>query len=122
MATVDHSVSDSNSLVFAGTGSGDTLTQTGFTPYFITDNHDKTGYIYGAYLQDEWKLTPALTINYGARADTMNAFVTGSQLLSPRINTVYRCGAGHYITCRLCPLFHPTADGVGQPVPSLSVI
>ena len=29
----------------------------------------KTGRLYGAYLQDEWKLTPKLTLNYGARFD-----------------------------------------------------
>jgi outer membrane receptor protein involved in Fe transport len=40
-------------------------------------------------LQDEWKATDKLTVNYGARADRVDAYVTGGQL-SPRLGAVYQ--------------------------------
>ncbi|WP_051531567.1 TonB-dependent receptor [Sphingomonas sp. URHD0057] len=55
----------------------------------IVDRGKKTGQLYGAYLQDEWKLTPTLTLNYGARYDIVHAF-THERQLSPRANLVWR--------------------------------
>jgi outer membrane receptor protein involved in Fe transport len=57
-------------------------------PFTITDQGRKTGQLYGVYLQDEWKLTPTLTLNYGARYDMVRAFTKESQL-SPRANFVW---------------------------------
>ena len=61
--------------------------QTSFDPFNIIDDSKKQAYLYGAYLQDEWKIG-ALTINYGARFDMSDAFLRENQL-SPRINFVY---------------------------------
>ncbi len=58
-------------------------------PFTITDASSKTGQLYGIYLQDEWKLTPTLTLNYGARFDVVHAFTHESQL-SPRANLVWQ--------------------------------
>ena len=59
-------------------------------PTTIVDNNGKNGNrLYGVYLQDEWKITDKLTLNYGARADRMDAYVSGGQI-SPRINVVYK--------------------------------
>jgi outer membrane receptor protein involved in Fe transport len=58
------------------------------TPFAITDRHRKNGQLYGVYLQDEWKLTPKLTLNYGARYDVIRAYTHESQL-SPRANLVW---------------------------------
>jgi len=63
--------------------------QTSDIPFTITDKSSKTGQLYGAYLQDEWKLTPTLTLNYGARFDIVHAFTHESQL-SPRANLVWQ--------------------------------
>jgi outer membrane receptor protein involved in Fe transport len=41
------------------------------------------------YVQDEWKPTPALTVNYGLRGDRVDAYVRESQL-SPRLGLVYQ--------------------------------
>jgi len=62
--------------------------QTSDVPFTIVDAHHKTGRLYGAYLQDEWKLTPKLTLNYGARYDVVNAYTKESQL-NPRVNLVW---------------------------------
>ena len=58
-------------------------------PESIVDNSRNNSQLYGIYLQDEWKLTDALTINYGARFDILNAYVNESQL-SPRLGLVYK--------------------------------
>ena len=49
----------------------------------------KTSFTYSAYLQDEWKALPKVTINYGARFDVVNGYTMGSQL-SPRLNMVWQ--------------------------------
>src|SRR5260221_8912023 len=63
--------------------------QTSDIPFTIIDKSSKTGQLYGVYLQDEWKLTPTLTLNYGARFDVVHAFTHESQL-SPRANLVWQ--------------------------------
>jgi len=55
----------------------------------IADDHAKDGQLYGLYLQDEWKLNDKLTLNYGARFDDMEQYVSANQL-SPRIGLVYK--------------------------------
>jgi len=74
-------------------------------PESIVDNYHKTAELYSVYLQDEWRLTPKLTVNYGLRADLWDAFITEGQV-SPRINFVYKplpattlhAGYGRYFT------------------------
>lgn len=56
----------------------------------IADNTTKNGNtLVGGYLQDEWKATSKLTVNYGARFDQVNAFVNEHQF-SPRLGVVYK--------------------------------
>ncbi len=59
------------------------------SPAEIVDGHAKTGWTYSAYLQDEWKITPTVTFNYGGRFDVVNTFVQGNQI-SPRANVVWQ--------------------------------
>lgn len=58
-------------------------------PFTINDRFGRTGWLYGFYLQDEWRITDRLTLNFGARWDQMVEFVTAGQL-SPRVNLVWR--------------------------------
>ena len=59
-------------------------------PFNVRDNSSKNGNTYGAlYLQDEWKALDKLTVNYGLRADELDAFVKAGQL-SPRVGLVYK--------------------------------
>jgi hypothetical protein len=83
--TEQHATIDTATLVFPVDANGN---QTSTTPQRIVDNHDKYGYFYGLYLQDEWKPFEQLTINFGGRLDFVNAFADENQL-SPRINIVY---------------------------------
>ena len=58
------------------------------TPVSIVDNSAKTAWTYSAYLQDEWKLLPSLTLNYGLRFDALNSYRNEHQW-SPRVNAVW---------------------------------
>jgi outer membrane receptor protein involved in Fe transport len=55
----------------------------------ILDRGGKTGWLYSYYLQDEWKLFPTVTLNFGARFDLMDQFLEKNQL-SPRANLVWQ--------------------------------
>ena len=81
----EHTTSDVASTVLPLDSNGD---QTSDVPFRIVDQQSKNGQLYGIYLQDEWKLTPKLTLNYGARYDLVRAYTHESQL-SPRANLVW---------------------------------
>jgi outer membrane receptor for ferrienterochelin and colicins len=57
-------------------------------PVSVVDNGAKVQNTYSAYLQDEWKVLPSLTVNYGLRYDRYSAFASEDQL-SPRVNAVW---------------------------------
>jgi len=78
-------VADNTASVFAADSSG---AQTSTTPFAIVDNHSGSGTTMGVYLQDEWKPTDKLTVNYGARYDRVNTIVSEQQL-SPRLGVTY---------------------------------
>lgn len=78
------------SRVFAVDGNGN---QTSDVPLTITDKGGRNGQLYGVYLQDEWSLSPALTLNYGVRFDAVRAY-SREQQVSPRINLVWKPSDG----------------------------
>ncbi|XAH23360.1 TonB-dependent receptor [Xylophilus sp. GW821-FHT01B05] len=81
----ERAVANNNALVFPADADGN---QTSGTPITVQDNSRLKGTLYGIYLQDEWKATDKLTVNYGARFDQTNT-VSNEQQLSPRIGLVY---------------------------------
>ncbi|MCX7175474.1 MAG: TonB-dependent receptor [Proteobacteria bacterium] len=71
-------------------GVDDTGAQTApFIPFTIPYNSSKVGELFSVYLQDEWRIDPRLTLNYGARFDRVAAF-TNEMQWSPRLNVAYK--------------------------------
>lgn len=87
LADYTSEILDTNSLVFPVNSSG---AQTSTTPFSIADNGSNWGASSGVYLQDEWKLTRAWTLNYGLRYDRFDASFDQEDQLSPRVNLVYQ--------------------------------
>jgi outer membrane receptor protein involved in Fe transport len=81
----ERTISQTNSLVLALNPDG---SQVSDQPFSITDNSGKTGWLYGAYLQDEWKIVPGVTLNFGGRFDLIDEFTHENQF-SPRVNVVW---------------------------------
>ncbi|HEX3861190.1 MAG TPA: TonB-dependent receptor [Stellaceae bacterium] len=82
----ERSIAQTNSLVLETGPDGTPLSD---QPLSIADSGGKTGWLYGLYLQDEWKITPDVTVNFGARFDLVDQY-THEQQLSPRINVVWQ--------------------------------
>ena len=82
----DHSISKTTSQVLPTDDTGSPLDD---VPISIIDNGGRTEWIESAYVQDEWKIQPALTVNYGMRFDRFTAYTSASQV-SPRVNVVWR--------------------------------
>src|ERR1700730_10287617 len=82
----DHSASDTTSQVLLTDATGAPLSD---VPTSIVDNSSKTEWIESIYLQDEWKIIPTVTVNYGARFDRFNAYTSAHQV-SPRVNIVWQ--------------------------------
>lgn len=85
LATVNRARTNTATAVFPVDDDGE---QTSSTPFTIFDPSKKRSYLYGLYVQDEWKLTKGLTLNYGLRADGVKAYLQEGQT-SPRVNLVY---------------------------------
>ncbi|MBN8809022.1 MAG: TonB-dependent receptor [Sphingomonas sp.] len=102
----DRSNSQTSSQVFPGAADDDgEFVQSG-QPITIVDNYAKTEMTYSAYLQDEWKLSPALTVNFGGRFDHYDGFRSESQF-SPRINAVLTPGNGLTLHAGYARYFSP---------------
>ena len=82
----DRSMSRTHSAVIGLDRNGN---QTTDIPTLISDRGSKTERIGSLYLQDEWKLVPSFTVNYGARFDSFTAVARAHQV-SPRINVVWQ--------------------------------
>jgi outer membrane receptor for ferrienterochelin and colicins len=85
-AQSDRSKSVTNSAVIALDSGGN---QSSDVPLSIADDGAKTEWIESVYLQDEWKIIPTVTVNYGLRFDKFTAFTSARQF-SPRLNVVWQ--------------------------------
>jgi len=60
----------------------------GDRPVGFSDGSTLVGWTYSVYLQDEWKVIPTVTVNFGARFDAISGQISENQV-SPRINVVW---------------------------------
>jgi outer membrane receptor protein involved in Fe transport len=112
-ASSEHPLSDSVSQVFPADAAGN---QTTDVPITIVDRAARIdARTEGAYLQDQWNLTDTLTMNYGLRADQVDAYVHEGQV-SPRLGFVWQAtdsttlhaGYARYFTPPPAELISPT--------------
>jgi outer membrane receptor protein involved in Fe transport len=102
-AEYEHFTADNTAQAFPADGAG---MQTSSTPETIIDNSRLAGTTAGVYLQDEWRLSKDLTLNYGARYDTTDT-VTDEDQLSPRIGLVYDLSASTHLHMGFARYFTP---------------
>ena len=84
-------------------------------PFNVVDQSAKTGFLFGTYIADEWKVTNQLTLNYGLRFDQMMQYTNANQL-SPRVSltytpwdgTAFHAGYARYFTPPQLVLAAPT--------------
>ena len=73
----------------------------------IVDNHRLHGRFAGLYLQDEWKVTPRLTVNYGARFDLFTSSFDRETQLSPRLNLIFKATSSTTVHAGYARYFTP---------------
>ncbi len=98
-----YEIGDKHTLRFGGLVTDEYLTDDNSTTVFTLDaggtptgletvvqNFDANAIFAGAYAQDEWKILPKVTINYGLRFDEYHSTYINENQPSPRINLVYK--------------------------------
>ena len=78
--------SDATTTVFPVDADGNPI-----GPSFALANRDRLqGSFSNVYLQDEWKVTSTVTLNYGARFDVFSSSFDHEHQLSPRVGLIYQ--------------------------------
>jgi outer membrane receptor protein involved in Fe transport len=80
--------------------------QIGDRPITLGDDGGKLSWTYSGYLQDEWKATDTLTLNYGGRVDVIDAYTHAWQF-SPRVNAVWKPSEGTTVHAGYSRYFTP---------------
>jgi outer membrane receptor protein involved in Fe transport len=76
----------------------------------IVDNNPKNGNtLYGVYVQDQWDLSKAVTLNYGVRFDKLHAFTSASQL-SPRLGMIWHASDATTVHAGYARYFTPPVN------------
>jgi outer membrane receptor protein involved in Fe transport len=78
---------DTSSEVFPANSAGG---QTSVVPFSVDEHSGNRAFEGGVYLQDEFKLTPVVTVNYGLRYDRFDANFDDEDQVSPRLNVVWK--------------------------------
>ncbi|WP_422017051.1 TonB-dependent receptor [Reyranella sp.] len=82
------SFSQNNALGLVPDPADPTALIPGENPVGFSDGSTLVGWTYSVYLQDEWRVIPTVTVNFGARFDAISGQVSENQV-SPRINVVW---------------------------------
>ncbi len=83
-------------------------------PFALNDYNAKLGWNLGGYVQDEWKITDALTLNAGLRFDQLYQFVSANQF-SPRLALVYKLFADTTLHAGYARYFTPPMQAQATP-------
>jgi outer membrane receptor protein involved in Fe transport len=83
-------------------------------PVTLNDYTPKTGWTAGGYVQDEWRMSPDVTLNTGLRFDQMNQFVSANQW-SPRIALLFRPAADTTLHAGVSRYFTPPMQAQSTP-------
>jgi outer membrane receptor protein involved in Fe transport len=83
-------------------------------PINVYDAVSKTGWLFGVYVQDEWKITDKLTLNAGLRFDQMWQFVDANQL-SPRVSLTYKPFESTTLHAGYARYFTPPVQAIATP-------
>ncbi len=98
----DRGISRTSTAVFPVNASGAQIGQ----PFNVVDNGAATEWTESVYAQDEWKLLPRLTFNYGLRFDHYKGYRAEHQF-SPRANLVWQPATGTTLHIGYARYFSP---------------
>lgn len=87
------------------------------TPFNIPDSSSLLGWQLGAYVQDEWRLTNQLTLNYGLRFDQIYQYVDANQF-SPRASLTYTPWWSTVFHTGYMRTFTPPEQVLGRTIPT----
>ena len=83
-------------------------------PVTIFDSSSKLGWLFGSYVQDEWKITNNLTLNAGVRFDQMWQYVDANQF-SPRASLTWVPQEGTTVHAGYARTFTPPQQVIAAP-------
>ena len=83
-------------------------------PVTIFDSSSKLGWLFGSYVQDEWKITNNLTLNVGLRFDQMWQYVDANQF-SPRASLTWVPQEGTTVHAGYARTFTPPQQVIAAP-------
>jgi outer membrane receptor protein involved in Fe transport len=92
----------------------DPISSNPLDPVTLYDSNSKLGWLFGAYVQDEWKITNNLTLNAGLRFDQMWQFVDANQF-SPRISLTWVPFDGTILHAGYARTFTPPPQVIAAP-------
>jgi len=75
-------------------------------PFVVADARSLGATLAGLYVQDEWRASAQLTVNYGLRFDYLDGLTRESQF-SPRLNGVYKVGNNTALHAGYARFFNP---------------
>lgn len=122
LATLENNRADNTSTVFPTTAAqadgscppGSTASDGGAClsggPITIVDNNPKNrNTLVAVYVQDQWDISPTVTLNYGLRYDHLDAY-TSAQQLSPRLGVVWTASAQTTVHAGYARYFTPPSN------------
>jgi outer membrane receptor protein involved in Fe transport len=120
MTSAEQSLVTSINTTFPGVGnpnpaqSIDPVTGVPLPPVTLFDSSSKLGWLFGTYIQDEWKITNNLTLNAGLRFDQMWQYVDANQF-SPRISLTWVPQEGTTVHVGYARTFTPPQQVIAAP-------